>query len=281
MTDAAADDRSAGDAVPMASVVSAPAQWRSIEFISDLHLAPDTPRTVEALRGYLAATDADAVFILGDLFEVWVGDDARDDAFEAGCVQLLAQASTRLALRFMRGNRDFLVGYGLLRAAGMQGLSDPTRLDAFGRSVLLTHGDALCLADADYQRFRTEVRDQAWQRAFLERPMAQRRAIARQFRDASQRRGEAGGFRKWGDVDPGAALAWLRAAGAQAMIHGHTHRPGASVLAPSILRYVLSDWDFDLVEASRLRGDVLRLDAAGLTRRSVGPPGLRGEIAGP
>lgn len=280
MTNVAAEDPPAGEAVPVAAIVSAPAQWRSIEFVSDLHLAPDMPRTVEAFRGYLAATDADAVFILGDLFEVWVGDDARDDAFEAACVQTLAQASARLALRFMCGNRDFLVGPALLQAAGMQALSDPTRLDAFGRNYLLTHGDALCLADADYQRFRTEVRGQAWQRAFLERPMAERRAIARQLRDASQRRQQTRGVQGWGDVDARAALAWLRAAGAQTMIHGHTHRPGASELASSAVRHVLSDWDFDR-DAARPRGDVLRLDAAGLARRSVGPPAMPGDVTDP
>lgn len=279
MTDAAAEDRPARDAVPVAVVVSAPARWRSIEFISDLHLAPDMPRTLEAFRSYLGGTDADAVFILGDLFEVWVGDDARDDAFEASCVQILAQASARLALRFMQGNRDFLVGPALLQAAGMQALSDPTRLDAFGRSCLLTHGDALCLADAEYQRFRIEVRDPAWQRAFLQRPMAERRAIARRMRDASQRRRQTGGAEVWADVDAGAALAWLRAAGSQTMIHGHTHRPGALALAPSSVRHVLSDWDFDL-DAARPRGDVLRLDAAGLARRSVDAPATLGNVAG-
>lgn len=280
MTDAASEKRPARGPVPAAAIVRAPLQWRSIEFISDLHLAPETPRTVEAFRCYLAGTDAHAVFILGDLFEVWVGDDARSDAFEATCVQILAQASARLALYFMSGNRDFLVGAALLEAAGMRPLADPTRLDAFGGAWLLTHGDALCLADVDYQRFRAEVRSESWQRAFLGRPMTERLAIARQLRDASQRRKQAGEMEGWGDVDVDAAAAWLRAAGAQTMIHGHTHRPGVSELAPSLVRQVLSDWDFDL-DPARPRGEALRLDAAGLVRRSVRLPATPHGNAGP
>jgi UDP-2,3-diacylglucosamine hydrolase len=268
MTDAASAHRPTRGPVPAAALMPAPPQWRSIEFISDLHLAPETPRTVEAFRGYLAGTDADAVFILGDLFEVWVGDDARSATFEATCVQILAQASARLALYFMPGNRDFLVGAALLEAAGMRPLADPTRLDAFGGAWLLTHGDALCLADVDYQRFRAEVRSESWQRAFLDRPMTERLAIARQLRDASQRRRQAGEMEGWGDVDVDAAAAWLRAADAQTMIHGHTHRPGVSELAPSLVRHVLSDWDFDL-DPAWPRGEALRLEAGGLVRRSV------------
>jgi UDP-2,3-diacylglucosamine hydrolase len=268
MSDAAFESRPARGGVPAAATLRAPVQWRSIEFISDLHLSPDMPRTVEALRGYLAGTDANAVFILGDLFEVWVGDDALSDPFEATCVQILAQASERLALYFMPGNRDFLVGAALLEAAGMRLLADPTRLDAFGGPWLLTHGDALCLADVDYQRFRAEVRSEPWQRAFLDRPLAERRAIARQLREASQRRRQTGEIEGWGDVDVDAAAAWLRAAGAPTMIHGHTHRPSVSELAPSLVRQVLSDWDFDL-DPARPRGEVLRLSAAGLVRQSV------------
>jgi UDP-2,3-diacylglucosamine hydrolase len=243
--------------------LAAPPAWRAIDFISDLHLGADHPRTFEAWRRYMSTTGADAVFILGDLFEAWVGDDARSGAFEAACVDVLARASSRLQVGFMPGNRDFLVGKALMRASGMAPLADPTVLDAWGRRVLLTHGDALCLADVDYQRFRAEVRSPAWQRPFLARPLPQRRAIARSMRDASTQaqRQKA----SWADVDAAAALALLADAGAAEMVHGHTHRPGDEALAPGIVRHVLTDWELD---AEPPRAEVLRLTRDGFARRA-------------
>jgi UDP-2,3-diacylglucosamine hydrolase len=247
----------------------APSSWRSIEFISDLHLSEKTPRTFDAWSDYLQATEADAVVMLGDLFEVWIGDDTRSHAFESRCVEVLAEAARHRPLYFMAGNRDFLIGADMLRDSGLQPLADPTLLIALGQRVLLTHGDSLCLDDVDYQRFRLMVRDPAWQQQFLSQPLGVRRQLARQIRDESQaRKDEAPSPTAWADVDADAAVTWLRASGTTTLLHGHTHRPGTSELAAGFTRHVLSDWDLD---RPPLRADVLRLGPDGLSRtRPVG-----------
>jgi UDP-2,3-diacylglucosamine hydrolase len=244
--------------------------WRSIEFISDLHLSEATPHTTGALQRYLDGTDADAVFILGDLFEVWVGDDARHDRFEAECAEMLAAAACQRTIGFMHGNRDFLVGLGFLKSCGMTALADPTVLSAFGQRLLLTHGDALCLADTEYQAFRTQVRSEAWQSAFLGRTLAARRQIAREMRERSRARHRQRKAGDWADVDPAAAVQWEHLSGAPVMVHGHTHRPGTELLAPGFLRHVLSDWHLE-PDGQPLRAEVLRWTADGLTRRSLLP----------
>ena len=256
-----------GTRMPACDEWVAPASWTRIEFISDLHLAPQTPRTVAVWETYFRTTRADAVVILGDLFEAWVGDDSRHLEFEAHCVDVLATASGTKCLAFMAGNRDFLIGAAMLSACGMQRLADPTVLLAFGQRYLLTHGDALCLADTEYQEFRLRVRDPAWQRDVLARPLEERRALALQLRVGSMERQleRAGGAEI--DIDTPTALAWLRHAESQTMIHGHTHRPGSNLLAPGHVRHVLSDWSFDHGEAGR--ADLLRLDASGLQRHPL------------
>jgi len=241
----------------------APARWRAIDFISDLHLDAAHPKTFEGWKRELLETSADAVFLLGDVFEAWVGDDARFDGFERECAQVLKAAAAVRTVAFMAGNRDFLVGEALLAESGVQRLHDPTLLTAWGQVVLLTHGDALCLADTDYQRFRVMVRNPAWQQAFLARPLPERRAVARQMRDASEANKSGQTPADWADVDRDAALAWLHAAGSSQMVHGHTHRPGSELLAPGFQRHVLSDWDLD---APAPRAEVLRLTPAGLAR---------------
>jgi UDP-2,3-diacylglucosamine hydrolase len=243
--------------------IAARPAWRAIDFISDIHLSADHPRTFDAWRAFMQGTDADAVFILGDLFEVWVGDDARDGDFEAACAGVLTSAARRTHVAFMAGNRDFLVGAALLDAAGVAALPDPTLLDAWGRAVVLAHGDALCLADVDYQQFRRQVRGESWQREFLAKPLAERQAIARAMRDASARAQRS--RTAWADVDVTAALALLRSADAAEMVHGHTHRPGSGELAPGFVRHVLSDWDLDTTPP---RAEVLRLTREGFERRS-------------
>jgi len=145
-------------ALPAFYELPAPKAWRAIDFISDLHLSPALPRTVEVWARHLRETSADAVFMLGDLFEVWVGDDAGTLPFERHCIDVIAEASSRRSIGFMVGNRDFLLGARTLREGGMMGLPDPTVLIAWGQRVLLTHGDSLCLDDTDYQAFRREVR---------------------------------------------------------------------------------------------------------------------------
>ena len=179
--------RDAAPSLPQLWELAAPAEWRAIDFISDLHLQASQPRSFEAFAAHLRHTPADAVFILGDLFEAWVGDDARHDPFEAQVAEVLKDAAAERCVAFMAGNRDFLVGGSFLRECGVMGLPDPTVLRAFGERVLLTHGDALCLADTAYQRFRAEVRTEHFRHSFLARPLAERRAIASQMRDASRR----------------------------------------------------------------------------------------------
>ncbi|MDC8770916.1 UDP-2,3-diacylglucosamine diphosphatase [Roseateles albus] len=243
--------------------LTAPPEWRRIEFLSDLHLSPHTPATLAALQAHLQETSADAVLLLGDIFEVWVGDDARFDDFEASCLEILRSAGARLKLYFMAGNRDFLLGPDMLKDCGAQALSDPTVLCAFGQRWLLTHGDALCLADSAYQAFRTQVRTPQWQAQFLAQPLAVRRALAQQMRDGSKAQQAMQREDLWADLDTEACLAWLKVTDCKALIHGHTHRPAEHVLAPGLIRHVLSDWDF---ESEAPRGDVLRLRASGLRR---------------
>jgi UDP-2,3-diacylglucosamine hydrolase len=240
----------------------APAHWQVVDFVSDLHLAEAPSPTFDAWAAYMRRTPADAVLILGDLFEAWVGDDARAEPFEADCLAVLADAARRCEVGFMCGNRDFLVGDATLRACGALALPDPTLLLALGQRLLLSHGDLLCLADVEHQRFRAQVRAPAWRQAVLALPLAQRRVLARQMRDASQQRQHEPSL-AWADVDPAAALAWLAEAGSRHLIHGHTHRPGDVELAAGRWRHVLTDWD---LAADPPRAEVLRLDAAGLQR---------------
>jgi UDP-2,3-diacylglucosamine hydrolase len=246
--------------------LDAPAAWRAIDIISDLHLDERHPRTFDAWRQFLLHTQADAVFLLGDIFEAWVGDDARHEGFERECAAVLREAAEQRWLGFMPGNRDFLVGDALLVDCGMHRLADPTLLVAFDRRVLLTHGDALCLADTDYQRFRAMVRNPAWQQTVLARPLAERRALARQMRHASETAmSEGGAAASLVDVDPAAASAWLHETAAAEMVHGHTHRPDTSgALGAGLQRHVLSDWDLD--DAAHPRAEVLRLSADGWQR---------------
>lgn len=249
-------------ALPRIAELQAPGAWRTIDFISDLHLQAAEPDTFDAWRRYMSETPADAVFILGDLFEVWVGDElAQEPGFTADCAAVLQAAAGRAAVFFMHGNRDFLVGDGFLRACRTTLLADPTVLGFAGRRWLLTHGDALCLADTEYMRFREQVRNPAWQREFLARPLPQRQAIARELREQSEARKRSGA--EYPDVDTAATQAWLEAADAQVLIHGHTHKPADHALPAARLRTVLSDWDASAVPA---RQEVLRLTAAGLQR---------------
>ena len=264
--------------VPQMAELHAPSSWRTVDFISDLHLSDEAPNTVTAWRHYLESTPADAVFILGDLFEVWVGDDAVSDTavsaaappesarFEDRCARVLGHAASRLALFFMHGNRDFLVGQRLMDLCHSTLLSDPTVLVFEGQRWLLSHGDALCLDDVDYLKFRQQVRSPAWQSTFLAKPLAERQAIARGLRQQSEARKQSGA--DYADVDAAAARQWLQAANAPTLIHGHTHKPALHDLGQGLTRVVLSDWDAD---ATVLRTEVLRLRSNGLQRIPLQP----------
>ena len=249
-------------AVPQPPVLEAPASWRTVEFISDLHLHESEPDTFAAWRLYLRQTRADAVFLLGDIFEVWVGDDAvSPGSFEARCLEVLNEASRQRPLFFQRGNRDFLVGADFFVRSGLHDLADPCVLAWADQRWLLSHGDALCLDDRDYMRFRAEVRSPVWQQAFLARPLEERQALARHWRRQSEARKRSGA--DYADLDAGATRAWLQAAGATTLIHGHTHRPGRHELGDGLSREVLSDWD---LAAQPARAQVLRLQQGHLSR---------------
>lgn len=254
----------------------APAGWQAVDVISDLHLQVGEPETFDVWADYLRRPPqgrADALFILGDLFEVWVGDDvlstrtadSPDHAFWRTCAHALRAFSAHAPVYFMPGNRDFLLGPAALDACGMQGLSDPTVLVLHGQRWLLSHGDELCLADTDYLRFRAQVRDAAWQHRFLAQPLAEREAIARELRSQSEARKRSTGNDPalWADVDTQAAREWLKRADATALVHGHTHRPASHSLGDGLQRIVLSDWD---AHARPARAEVLRLDAQGARR---------------
>ena len=243
--------------------------WRRIDLISDVHLHPDAPRTFAAWSAHLLSTPADAVLILGDLFEVWVGDDARGFGFARQCTELLREASARRRLDFMPGNRDFLLDEAMLRDAGMQGLADPTLAHAFGQDVLLTHGDALCIADVDYLRFRHEVRGQKWRTDFLALPLDERQRRARAMRDASMAHQAERGAENWSDVDADLAGRWMRQAACTTMIHGHTHRPATHAMPEGRVRHVLGDWDFDAAPA---RARTLAWTAEGLEPMDLAAP---------
>ena len=255
-------------ALPGVREFAAPPQWSRIDFISDLHLAADMPLTCEAWEAYLLATPVDAVFILGDLFDAWIGDDARHHGFEARCTAVLTQAARRCHVAFMAGNRDFLVGKEMLYACGIVDLPDPTVLLAFGQRVLLSHGDALCLSDTAYQQYRAQVRSPQWQAAALALPLSERRDVAARMRHASEQRNANGELPPASvDIDPAAALAWMDQTATTVLVHGHTHRPGSTPMAPGRARHVLSDWDLDPA-GTRPRAEVLRLTRDGFTRLS-------------
>ena len=255
--------------VPPFAELVAPLHWRTVDFISDLHLQASEPATWQGFVQYLRTTPADAVFMLGDLFEVWVGDDALAEpgGFEAmACAALRAASKAGRGLFFLHGNRDFLIGPGFAAASGTTLLHDPTVLVWQGQRYLLSHGDALCLDDVDYQRFRVQARSAEWQEPFLAQPLAVRRAQARGIRQESEARKQSGAI--YADVDGPAAIQWLTAAHAHTLIHGHTHKPASHALAPGLQRVVLSDWD---AAAHPPRAEVLRLTAQGLERVNWAP----------
>ncbi|WP_399684827.1 UDP-2,3-diacylglucosamine diphosphatase [Xenophilus sp.] len=247
--------------------LQAPAGWRVVDLVSDLHLQASDSATLALWERYLADTPADALFILGDLFEVWVGDDAANEpgSFESHCAGVLAAAARQRPIFFLHGNRDFLVGPGFAARAGLTLLAEPTVLAFAGRRWLLSHGDLLCLEDTDYLAFRAQVRSPGWQSAFLARPLAERRTVARQIRTQSEAR-KADPRAVWADVDSGAARDWLRRADAPVLIHGHTHRPAEHDLGDGQARWVLSDWD---AAAQPPRAEVLRLTADGPQRMAL------------
>ena len=220
-------------------------------FASDVHLSSAHPATTDAfLRFVDQAVDGRTArfYILGDLFEYWAGDDDLDDPLARRvAVRLREVAENGVDIAFTAGNRDFLIGDAFADAARLRLLPDLFEDRVGGIDLLLSHGDALCTDDVDYQRFRTMVRDPAWQRDFLAKPIAVRRAMIAGVRKESEsaKRGKAAAIM---DVNAGAVNALLGRHPAAVLIHGHTHRPAHHELAldgASRERWVLPDWDAD------------------------------------
>lgn len=211
-------------------------------FISDLHLDASRPAVTQAFFQFLSnrASQAQALYILGDLFEAWIGDD--DDAPLAVEVQaaLRTFSDSGKALYFMTGNRDFLVGKGFCEQTGARLLTDPTSIDLYGRPTLLLHGDTLCTDDVEYQAFRKQARDPAWQAPLLAQPLPVRRQLAAKIRAETQSLA-AMKAEDIMDVNPDEVDKVMQQAGATLMIHGHTHRPARHSLATGE-RIVLGDW---------------------------------------
>ena len=245
--------------------LTAPSHWQAVDLISDLHLQASEPGTFEAWRSHMQRTTANAVLLLGDVFEVWVGDDAlTQDPFLQACADVLRQSSTQRWVGFMPGNRDFLVGPDFLQGCGVHPLQDPTVLVWGHQRVLLSHGDALCLGDEAYQRFRAVARTSAWQGEFLARPLNERLTLAQNMRAQSEAHNQ--GMQSFADADEAMTLAWLQAADSHLMLHGHTHRPADHAVPgqPQARRLVLSDWH---ITPSQQRAQVLRLHADGSHER--------------
>lgn len=228
-------------------------------FISDLHLDGSHPAAIDQFESFLAgpARSAEALYILGDLFESWIGDDDDDPDRLRVCRALRALSDAGIACHVGHGNRDFLLGQGFERRTGCRILADPTVIERYGERVLLTHGDALCIGDLSYQRLRSVVRDPDWQRRFMRLSLATRRTLA----DAAR----AGSRAHTGmvaadimDASESAVVDVLRACGLRTLVHGHTHRPGVHeflVSGAPARRYVLGAW--------YEQGSFLRWDADG------------------
>ena len=237
-------------------------------FISDLHLAPERPQISAQFRDFLrhTAPAAAALYILGDLFEYWAGDDDDDALGAAVAAQLSALARGGTRVHLMHGNRDVLIGPALSARCGALLVADPLPVNLHGTPTLLCHGDALCTGDAEYQRFRTYARDPGNQAKFLAQPLATRREQMRGMRAQS----EAAKQRKAGsimDVAADAVANLLRRHGYPRLIHGHTHRPARHlhhIDGHACERWVLGDW-YD-------RGSYLRCDASGCRAVALQPP---------
>lgn len=226
--------------------VQAPSHWKTLAFLSDVHLHAADRSTFEAWASAVQSMQADVLFILGDLFEVWVGDDVlthpTEGPFWNRCAQVLSGAVQRMPVYFMPGNRDFLVASHFLKLTGLKLLTDPTLIEWPHARWLLGHGDLLCTDDQAYLAFRAQVRNPHWQAEFLSRPLDERLELARQMRMESAKQQAQSGA-NWVDVNIQAVEEWLDNTDATILIHGHTHMPAMHTLANSRMRVVLSDWD--------------------------------------
>jgi UDP-2,3-diacylglucosamine hydrolase len=234
-------------------------------FVSDLHLQASHPMTAATFLRFLAerAAAAQQLYLLGDLFEYWAGDDDIADPFHHTIVSALrALSDAGVAVFWIAGNRDFLAGQGFADAAGLTLLAEPHVITVAGQRIVLVHGDAECTDDVNYMAFRQQVRQPAWQQQFLAMPLARRKAIITGMREGSR---EAHTMKSDAimDVTPAAIDALHASTGADTIIHGHTHRPALHLDAGK-RRFVLPDWELD---APPERGGWIAVDMAGGIRR--------------
>ena len=232
-------------------------------FVSDLHLSPDTPKTLATFFSFLEnqAVQATQLYLLGDLFEYWPGDDDVDSPFP----QLVCQALKRVSdqgtkIFWISGNRDFLVGSAFAEAAGLVLLTEPHVTKIGSKKILLVHGDAQCTDDTAYMAFRTQVRNPEWQAAFLARPLAERKSIIAGMREGSRAAQKEKSMAIM-DVNPAQIAALFKTHQVNLLIHGHTHRPDVHH-TPEGVRYVLPDWDCESIEVGKQRGGWIALDSA-------------------
>jgi UDP-2,3-diacylglucosamine hydrolase len=229
-------------------------------FISDLHLCSERSEIARTFFAFLQdrAAEAESLYILGDLFEYWAGDDDLDDPFNVTVVNALRTVHERgVALYVMHGNRDVLMGAAFVTASGAKLLTDPTLVRLHGVPTLLSHGDAFCTDDSEYQAFRAKVRVPQWQHDFLARPLAARKAEIEGMRKRSEH-DKQGKTEAIMDVAASAVEQTLRQYGYPRLIHGHTHRPARhihTVDGHRCERWVLADW--------YRRGSYLRCDESG------------------
>jgi UDP-2,3-diacylglucosamine hydrolase len=235
-------------------------------FISDVHLSEDRPEINRIFFDFLrrSAGTAAALYILGDLFDYWAGDDDCDDPFNKKVIEAIAALTTSgVPVCFMHGNRDFLAGAGFARQAGLTIIGDPTLINLFGTPTLLSHGDTLCTDDHEYMMFRQQIRSEHWASDFLAKPLKERKALIGGLRRQSEdeKRGKTAAIM---DVNALAAETELRANGYPRLIHGHTHRPARHdhlVDGHHCERWVLADW--------YERGSVLVCDENGCHTEAV------------
>ena len=235
-------------------------------FISDLHLDSERPDSTREFLAFMErrARAAERLYILGDLFEAWIGDDDDDPSLGPILDSLAAVARGGTTCHFMHGNRDFLAGQRFAAITGYRLLGDYETVDLYGERVLLTHGDLLCTDDVRYMKLRATVRDPAWQREFLAKPLGERRKIASEMR-AMSRTEVAAKREQIMDVNASTVAATMRKSGVRTLLHGHTHRPG------------IHHFDLDGRAATRIvlgawyeQGSCLRWDESGFELETLG-----------
>jgi len=235
-------------------------------FISDLHLSTMHPLSRDRFLHFAQHIDpqAEALYILGDLFEYWAGDDDLDDPFHRTITGTLHKLSGQgIKIYLMHGNRDFLMAERLAHACNATLLNDPTMLDLYGTPTLISHGDTLCTDDEDYQAFRRQVRSPGWQQQFLAQPLSQRKAQIEQMRQLSEQEKRHKQMSIM-DVNADTVSALLREHGYPRLIHGHTHRPARHlhhIDGYNCERWVLGDWD--------TKANALRCDSSGINWENI------------